>query len=389
MAQKATQNLATRFFIGWEGWQGWQQEAASSNKRKAGGYAPDDPDGPPAAASQKFAKRARVEQNLFETAASSSREYRKAAFGREEIHPPEEYLAITFPQAGLQLFGKEEWNKLEKNARNSGIEANCRHRPNRHGNDQATRLPRLVLLGPRGQALEVARRIVERATQVLGRRRMRRARRYLAAAAANKEIHYPEDFVKSEEGEEPSSAPVVADEDDSESSGDAGGTAPDDEADNSASEFEADWGDVPDEEKEDEVVGGSSSSSAVPGGASSSSATPASASASASASAPQQLPDSKARFWAACKEAGLKARAQTSALMAAVLADLDLQLESMEEDRLGWRCPLHPSPGEPRVALASHALNRDDQVKVALPLQCLAMLRMQTVGATRFGNRGM
>jgi hypothetical protein len=217
---------------------------------------------------------------------------------------------------------------------------------------------------------------------------LRRASRYLAAAAANEEIHYPEDFVKSEEGEEPSSAPVVADEDDSESSGDAGGTAPDDEAD-PPSEFEVDWGDVPDEEKEDEVVGGSSSSSAVPGGASSSSATPASASASASASAPQQLPDSKARFWAACKEAGLKARAQTSALMAAVLADLSLQLESMEEDRLGWRCPLHLSPGEPRVALASHALNRDDQVKVALPLQCLAMLRMQTVGATRFGNRGM
>ena len=75
--------------------------------------------------------------------------------------------------------------------------------------------------------------------------------------------------------------------------------------------------------------------------------------------------------------------------MAAMLADLNLQLKSMEEDRLGWRCQPSPSDGEPRVALASHALNRDDQVKVALPLQCLALLRMQTVGATRFGNRGM
>ena len=89
---------------GWEGWQGWQQEAASSNKRKAGGYAPDDPDGPQAAAAQKFAKRSRFEQNLFETAASLSAEYRVAAFGREELHPPEEYLVVNFPRGGVQIF---------------------------------------------------------------------------------------------------------------------------------------------------------------------------------------------------------------------------------------------------------------------------------------------
>ena len=189
-------------WTGWQGWQNWQwkgqtglecwqQEAASSNKRKAGGYAPDDPDGPQAAAAQKFATRSRFEQNLFETAASSSTEYRRAAFGREEIHPPEEYLAITFPQGGLQLFGPKIWEELSQNARNSGVEASCRHRPHRHGTDQATRLPRLVLLGPRGQALEVALRIVQAAERVLGRRPLRRARRYLTAAAGDERIRRP------------------------------------------------------------------------------------------------------------------------------------------------------------------------------------------------------
>jgi hypothetical protein len=65
---------------------------------------------------------------------------------------------------------------------------------------------------------------------------------------------------------------------------------------------------------------------------------------------------------------------------------LQMQLESMVGARLDWRRLLNPSPGERRVALASHALNRDYQVIVALPLQCLALLRMQKVGATQFGN---
>ena len=174
----------------------------------------------------------------------------------------------------------------------------------------------------------------------------------------------------------------------SKSSDDAGGSAPDDEAGGSAPEEEADWGDDDDKDSEewaDEVIGGSSSSSAAPGGASSSSATQASA--SASASAPQQMPDNEARFWAACKPALLKASGVKSARIAAVLADLQMQLASMECGRLDLRCLLSPSPGEPRVALASHALSRYYHVKVALPLQCLALMLMQKVGAKRFGNR--
>ena len=75
---------------------------ASSSKREAGGYAPYDPDAPQAAAAQMFAKRSRVEQDLFQTAASSSAEYRLAAFGREELRTPMEHLAINFARGRLQ-----------------------------------------------------------------------------------------------------------------------------------------------------------------------------------------------------------------------------------------------------------------------------------------------
>ena len=102
---------------------------ASSSKREAGGYAPYDPDAPQAAAAQMFAKRSRVEQDLFQTAASSSAEYRLAAFGREELRPPEEYLAINFSRGGVQIFGSEAWSELQLNAKNSGIEAICKARP--------------------------------------------------------------------------------------------------------------------------------------------------------------------------------------------------------------------------------------------------------------------
>ena len=99
---------------------------ASSSKREAGGYAPYDPDAPQAAAAQMFAKRSRVEQDLFQTAASSSAEYRLAAFGREELRPPEEYLAINFPRGGVQIFGSVAWSGLQLVAKNSGVEAVCR-----------------------------------------------------------------------------------------------------------------------------------------------------------------------------------------------------------------------------------------------------------------------
>jgi hypothetical protein len=98
---------------------------ASSSKRDAGGYAPYNPDAPQAAAAQMFAKRSRFEQDLFQTAASSSAEYRVAAFGREELHPPEEYLAVNFPRGGVQIFGSVAWSGLQLVAKNSGVEAVC------------------------------------------------------------------------------------------------------------------------------------------------------------------------------------------------------------------------------------------------------------------------
>ena len=96
---------------GWQGWQqgrqGWQQEAAWSGKGGgAGGYAPKDPEALQAAAAKKFARRSRVEHVLFQTAASSSASHRLAAYGREELRSPEEYLAINFPSGGVQIFGR-------------------------------------------------------------------------------------------------------------------------------------------------------------------------------------------------------------------------------------------------------------------------------------------
>ena len=149
----------------WQGWQqgrqGWQQEAAWSGKGGgAGGYAPEDPDALQAAAAKKFAHRSRVEHVLFQTAASSSASHRLAAYGREELHPPEEYLAVNFPRGGVQIFGIQIWKELEQNAKNAGVEVSCRQRPNHHpereGQSGATRVPRLVLLGPRGLSLEIA-----------------------------------------------------------------------------------------------------------------------------------------------------------------------------------------------------------------------------------------
>ena len=81
-----------------------------------------------------------------------------------------------------------------------------------------------------------------------------------------------------------------------------------------------------------------------------------------------------------------QATARSTVRLSTVLEDLLMLLTSMEQGKLDWRCSLNPSAGEPRVALASHALNRDFQVKVALPLQCLAVLQMQKVGAKRIGK---
>ena len=83
------------------------------------------------------------------------------------------------------------------------------------------------------------------------------------------------------------------------------------------------------------------------------------------------MPDAEARFWASCHTALGEAFAVSSVRLSTVLRDLQMLLSSMEERRLEWRDSLNPSPGEPRVALASHALNHDFQVKVVLPLQCL------------------
>jgi hypothetical protein len=70
--------------------------------------------------------------------------------------------------------------------------------------------------------------------------------------------------------------------------------------------------------------------------------------------------------------------------MTAAAADLKIQLGSMEMH------PLKAVPvaihAEPKIAFASHALNRDYQVKVALPLQCMALLRQRHVGATQTGK---
>ena len=98
------------------------------------------------------------------------------------------------------------------------------------------------------------------------------------------------------------------------------------------------------------------------------------------------MPDAEARFWAACHTALREATARSTIRLASVLEGLLMLLTSMEQGQLEWRCSLNPCPGEPRVALASHALNRDFQVKVALPLQCLALLRMRKVGAKRIGK---
>lgn len=201
------------------------------------------------------------------------------------------------------------------------------------------------------------------AERLMGARRLRRARRYLTAAAGDEKVTEPGSFDKADEADGDAASASATD---SESGADgAGGSAPehDEEAGGSAPEEEADWG-------SDEDLPASAGSAA------------ASASASVpSASALALVPSSETRFWAACREALAKACGTNAARMAGATADLNMQRGSMESGRLDWRTLRTPSPGEPKVALASHALNRDYQVKVALPLQCLSLLRMRNVGA--------
>lgn len=317
----------------------------------AGGFAPDESEAA-AAVAETFAKRSRREQALFDEAASASSQQRQAAYGREELRPPEEYLAVNWPMGGHQLYGPELMRDLTQTALSAGIEAKCRGRTSRHPSRNEVheqRCPRLVLLGPRGKALEVALEFVKAAERILGVKRLRRARRYLTAAAGDERITEPDQHVEDVE--------VDSSEDSASScSEDAGGGAPEDV---SAEEPEADWGD--DDIDEQDGAAAAASSSAFP-------------SASASASSSETL------FWAACKKALAQASGTNAARMRAVVADLEMQLKSMENGRLDWRTLQPQNLGEPKVALASHALNRDYQVKVALPLHCMALLRMRNVG---------
>ena len=297
-----------------------------------------------AAVAETFAKRSRREQMLFDEAASASSQQRKAAFGREELRPPEEYLAVNWPMAGFQLYGPELMRDLEETARGAGVEARCRGRGARHPSrieeELETRCPRLVLLGPRGKALEVALEFVKAAERILGAKKLRRARRYLTAAAGDELIAEPDQHV------EPDSA--------SSCSEDAGGSAPDDV------QSEADFGGDDDYFSAEEDEAAAAASSSAVGSAAASSA--------------------ERTFWAACRQALRQASGANAGRMRAAVNDLELQLTSMENGRLDWQ-PLQPQNlGEPKIAMASHALSRDYQVKVALPLQCMALLRMRNVG---------
>ena len=377
---------------GWQEHEPAQSSSSSAPQRDAGGVAPEDrSESLQAATAETFAKRGRLEQGFFQAAASASSSDRLRAFGREELRPPEEYLAVNWPKGGHQLYGPVLWADLEETARAAGIEAKCRGRNARHPQHDAQerRCPRLVLLGPRGKALEVAMVFVEAAERILGLKRFRRARRYLSAAAGDSRVQEPgrADRPDGADGDAASASST-----DSESGDDqAGGNAPehDEEAGGFAPEEEADWGD-PEAFPDDENVGEASvwgDPEEFPddenvGEASASSSAGAAASTSAPASVPRLIPNCETRFWAACRSA--LGRLPVGGRMTAAAADLKIQLESMEMHSLkAAPVAIH---GEPKIALACHALNRDYQVKVALPLQCMALLRQRNVGATQTGK---
>ena len=382
---------------GWEGgWgDGWQESGGGSagsapaatprsDAWSAGGYAPDERE-KAAAVAETFAKRSRREQALFEEAASATPLQRSAAYGREKLHDASEYLSVNWPKAGHQLYGPAKMRSLEEFALASGVVAKLRGRGPRHpsrNQERERRTPRLVLLGPRGAALQVALEFVKAAERVLGTKRLRRARRYLTAAAGDESITDADRHIVVE----PARRVIVEpDSDDSESSegseeGDAGGSAPEDDQATDVFEDTVDWGD-------DEVFFSGLEGNFEEGGASSSGASPpARPSASASASASDS--SSQTRFWAVCRKA-LSAACGTgtnAGRMRAVIADLELQLASLSDGRLDWQSLRSPCPGEPRIALASHAMCRDFQVRVALPLQCMALLRSRNVGRLQLGK---
>ena len=86
-------------------------------------------------------------------------------------------------------------------------------------------------------------------------------------------------------------------------------------------------------------------------------------------------PSPQYKFWQACRAAVNSLAEVSSAGSAAVASELELLLDRYEQ---GHDVKITKS-GLLRIALCSHSFGRDYQVKVAMPLQCLAILHRRGV----------
>jgi len=322
---------------------------------------------------------------------------------------------VRWPGHAGQTFGLPIFKKLQAVAKEEGVDLILRARTTRHRNEPErggqNRHTRLVLLGPRTAGLAVALLCIVGFVG-LWKKRLKRQRWYLAAAAGDSDIHEPDDAKNVASSSEDEPEVVAGKTGDGDQDQEMGGQEQkgrkeegqeeegqeerekEDQEDGQeqeetfGDEFQPDWGGCDDADNVGPVVSSQGTAeeeqAAEPCRLEQAAVEPTGLEPAAQSPAgpePQPMgqgrgfvlrPCAQARFFDTCRAAVRALASMPSAGSAALAAELEVLLDQCEGGHLA--AARRHSPCDLRLALCTHSLGRDYQVKVALPLQCLAVL---------------